>query len=93
MTLNEYRNKIYKEIAEAGSAEEAKAIVEKAHRVLEGANLSEDSKGRFWVKLYDDFGGALEIATESQGADALSDIIRAAKSVIAQKAQAVRGRT
>lgn len=85
MTLDEYRKKILREIERCGSESQAIATVEKAQRVLNNSNISERSKNGFWVELYESLGGAYTLTVESQATSSLSDIIGAAKSVIAQK--------
>lgn len=85
MTVNEYVKKIAEEIGKSSSKSEAVAIVEKAQRVIDNSDISAVSKSRFWVDLYEELGGDLSWACESQDSSALSAIIDAAKSAIAQK--------
>ncbi len=85
MTLNEYLKKILKQIQDSSSEAEAISVVEKAQKVLDDSNISESSKEQFWIDLYEELGGDYILVMESQGSSALSEIIAAAKTVIAQK--------
>lgn len=85
MTVDDYVKKISEQIGQSSSEVEAVAIVEKAQRVIDKSDISESSKKRFWVELYDELGGDLSYVSESQDSSALSAIINAAKAAIAQR--------
>ncbi|MGR2821687.1 hypothetical protein ABMX69_11000 [Vibrio vulnificus] len=87
MTLNEYLNHVEEKLLQSGSKEEAISIVETAQETLTKSAISDDSQKQFWIDLYEKLGGDLEVALEKQGGDALSNIISAAKKVIADKAK------
>ena len=87
MTIDEYVKKIAKQIGQSSSKEEALEIIEKAQRVIEKSDISESSKKRFWVDLYESMGGDLTATCESQDSAALSAIISAAKAAIAQRVE------
>jgi len=84
MTVDEYLKQIAIEIQGADSPDGAVRIVEKAERVLAKSSISEKSKEKFWVGLYDEFGGELSSVCESPSAAALSAIVSAAKAAIVQ---------
>jgi hypothetical protein len=85
VTVDEYVKKIAEQITQSSSEEEALEVVEKAQRVIEKSDISNSSKKRFWVDLYESMGGDLTYTSESQDSAALSAIIDAAKAAIAQR--------
>ncbi|MCD6668847.1 hypothetical protein LT068_07090 [Vibrio cholerae] len=85
MTLNEYLNQTEEKLLSASSREEAESIVSSAQNVLNASKISEDEQKQFWADLYKKLGGDQDFILEKQGADSLSDILAAAKRVIAQK--------
>ncbi|HFQ5129980.1 hypothetical protein [Photobacterium sanguinicancri] len=85
MTLNEYLNQTEEKLLSASSREEAESIVSSAQNVLNASKISEDGQRQFWADLYKKLGGDQDFILEKQGADSLSDILAAAKRVIAQK--------
>lgn len=87
MTLYEYLKEVENKIYKAGSRQSAIQIVEEAQNVLTKSNISSQSQKQFWIDLYEKLGGDLNVALEKQGGDALSNIIAAAKQVIAEKAK------
>lgn len=87
MTLYEYLKEVENKIYKAGSCQSAIQIVEEAQNVLTKSNISSQSQKQFWIDLYEKLGGDLNVALEKQGGDALSNIIAAAKQVIAEKAK------
>lgn len=85
MTLNEYLNQTEEKLLSASSREEAESILSSAQNVLNASKISEGGQRQFWADLYKKLGGDQDFILEQQGADSLSDILAAAKRVIAQK--------
>ncbi|MCK4819856.1 hypothetical protein KA005_29090 [bacterium] len=87
MTHNEYRNKVFGQIKTSNTRLEVIDVIENAQKVLDDSNTSESSQKQFWVELYEQLGGDDFVLLEKQAGSSLSDIVAAAKSVIAQKAK------
>ncbi len=85
MTIDEYLSQIEKEIRESKSIEIVNNRIRLAQEVLDKSNISLQSKNKFWIDLYEKLNELPIISLEQQGGSALSDIILAAKSIIAQK--------
>ncbi|WBA13681.1 hypothetical protein [Salinivibrio proteolyticus] len=85
MTLNEYLNQTEEKILRASSLYEVESILKSAQKVLNESKISEEEQRQFWADLYKKLGGDQDVVLEKQGADSLSDILAAAKRVIADK--------
>ncbi|MCF3098873.1 hypothetical protein EHZ86_16680 [Aeromonas australiensis] len=85
MTLNEYLKDVEQRLIQAQNEHEVERILENVQDVLSESRISNDSQKRFWIDLYENLGGDVSVAVEKQGGCALSNIIAAAKKVIADK--------
>jgi hypothetical protein len=85
MTIDEYVRKIAREIFSNPHA--YREILNRATSVIDNSNITPSSKQAFWVKLYNELGGDLNVANESQDSAELWKLIADAKSAIAIKSQ------
>jgi hypothetical protein len=84
MTIDEYRVKILGLLKACSSEKEARSILNNADKVLDNSDISESSKKKFWINLYENLGDEYALI-EKQASSSLSAIIAAAKEVIAKK--------
>jgi len=99
MTLAEYREKVFNSVKAAGTEEAAKKVIDDAQKALNSANIGTQSQREFWVELYRLLEGEFDkqanfskraaekgpkYLSEAQSADALGEIIAAARAAIGQ---------
>lgn len=85
MTINEYCEKVVSLLKKCQTEKEAISVLDTAQKVLDSSNISSASQKQFWIELYEALGGDDYVLIEKQAGSALSDIVSAAKKVIAQK--------
>jgi hypothetical protein len=100
MTLAEYREKVLKSVKEARDGLAAKGVIKEAQRVLDSSEIGKHSQREFWVELYRLLEAESErqynfskraaekgprYLAEAQSAEALGEIIAAAKAAVGQQ--------
>ena len=87
MTIDEYREHLVGEITELRNQKAAQDLITEADTNLRNNDISRDGQTRFWRELNADLEAAEARSwrlLEKQAADALSQVIAAARAVIAQ---------
>lgn len=85
MTVDEYAVKIKDKIFD--NPKNYIQIIASAEAVVNQSNISDESKEKFWINLYEELGGKLTPCMESQDTAEFWKLIAAAKSVIVNKSK------
>ena len=99
MTIAEYREQVFASVRSAADESAAKAVIGDAQKVLETSGIASHTKREFWVDLYRLLDGEADqqanfskraaekgpkYLSEAQSAEALSEIVAAAKEAVGQ---------
>lgn len=100
MTLAEYREQVLKSVKDAADKSAARAVISDAQKVLDSSKIGKHSQREFWVELYRALEKESEeqanfskraaekgprYLSEAQSAEALGEIIAAAKAAVGQQ--------